>query len=646
MRKIFPVLLTCIAICSNSFSQGKVGINTTSPQAMLHVKDSNVLFTGLFIPPLIPGNPPASGQGVRMMWYPDKAAFRAGFVTGTEWDKDNIGYYSTALGTNTIASGTTSIAAGYATRSSGYISAAFGNGTTASGDYSTSVGNLTIAKPFASVALGQFNDTTTVSSGSWDLSDPVFIIGNGSAFNARNNAITVLKNGKTGINTSTPQAMLHVKDSSVLFTGNFSLPITPGNTPVSGQGVRMLWYPDKAAFRAGSVFNSQWDKEFIGNYSFASGNTTMASGIASTAMGQNSVAAGNYSMAMGFTGTAAMGNFSIAMGHGAIAYGSASIALGDNTIAGGITSIAMGTSTNASGDYSTSMGSNTIASGDYSIALGGYTIASGTTSTAFGASTIARGTLSTTMGRNTIAKPFASFVLGQFNDTTVVSSIDWNSLDPVFVIGNGTDLASSNAFTVLKNAKTGINIEYPLAGLHIKGVESSFDAHIRLETAGGGTDYANILYDGNMKFKTFTAGDEYQWRNSANNTTMTLEDAGNLYIDGNLGVGTTSPGAKMKVNGSTVLGTNGTALTEIIKMTITKDIASVALNSSNPETFLVANCALASTVYVSPASPLTNGLIIAFARVSVAGTVEVTFTNTTGAAINMPSMDYYITVIR
>lgn len=639
MRKFFPLLLTCLIVNNNAFSQGKVGINTTTPQALLHVKDSSVLFSGLLLPLVTPGNPPANGQGVRMMWYPDKAAFRAGFVTGAEWDKDNIGYYSTALGTNTIASGTTSIAAGYATKSSGYISTAFGNGTTASGDYSTSVGNLTIAKPFASVALGQFNDTSSISSGSWNLLDPVFIIGNGITGNARNNAMTVLKNantgintanpqallhivrigtsggpfngnavavlesnqhsyiqfsqtndkesgflsgnnlttirsallfgadssimfrtggnntrmminktGKVGINTTTPQAMLHVKDSSVLFTGAATLPGTAGNPPVIGAGVRMMWYPDKAAFRVGMVSAASWDKDSIGDYSFAAGNNTKAKGN---------------------------------------------------------NSVAFGVETNASGDYST------------------------------------------TLGRITMAKPFSSVVLGQYNDTSSISSTSWNLLDPVFIIGNGTaDNARSNAMTVLKNAKTGINIGNPLAGLHIKGIESTFDAHIRLETAGGGTDYANILYDGNMKFKTFTAGDEYQWRNSANNTTMTLEDAGNLYIDGNLGVGTTSPGAKMKVNGTTILGTNGTALTEIIKLTVTKDIAAVALNSSNPETFAVANCALTSTVYVSPASPLTNGLIIAFARVSVAGTVEVTFTNTTGAIINMPSMDYYITVIR
>src|SRR2546428_8489714 len=41
---------------------------------------------------------PATGTGTRMMWYPGKAAFRAGYVGGTEWEDANVGIYSTAMG--------------------------------------------------------------------------------------------------------------------------------------------------------------------------------------------------------------------------------------------------------------------------------------------------------------------------------------------------------------------------------------------------------------------------------------------------------------------------------------------------------------------------------------------------------------------
>lgn len=56
------------------------------------------------------GTASSLGQGTRMMWYPKKAAFRAGYVNGTQWDDDNIGVFSTALGNKSIASGNISIA--------------------------------------------------------------------------------------------------------------------------------------------------------------------------------------------------------------------------------------------------------------------------------------------------------------------------------------------------------------------------------------------------------------------------------------------------------------------------------------------------------------------------------------------------------
>ena len=51
-----------------------------------------------------------------MLWYPAFAAFRAGQVTGTQWDSTssapNVGPYSAAFGYNTVASGNSSFAWG------------------------------------------------------------------------------------------------------------------------------------------------------------------------------------------------------------------------------------------------------------------------------------------------------------------------------------------------------------------------------------------------------------------------------------------------------------------------------------------------------------------------------------------------------
>ena len=204
----------------------------------------------------------------------------------------------------------------------------------------------------------------------------------------------------------------------------------------------------------------------------------------------------------------------------------------------------MGFRTTALGPAATAMGWETTASGNYSTAMGQSTEASSWNSTSMGQSTEASGVSSTSMGFQTLARAYASLSLGRYNDSIAGSNpTTWVEADPLFIIGNGTSTNNrKNAVTILKNAKTGINTSTPEAGLHIKGIDASWNSHIRLETAGGG-DYGNILYDGNMKFRNFGAGDEYQWRNSAGNTRMTLFDNVDLTIAGTL---TTGSDARLK----------------------------------------------------------------------------------------------------
>jgi hypothetical protein len=116
------------------------------------------------------GNLSLSGAGTRMFWYPGKAAFRAGSITGTAWNDSNIGDYSVAFGLDTMASGYASTASGWqtsasgvystamgaATTASGFLSTAMGQQTSASGEDSTAMGRLTSASDYASTAMGAF----------------------------------------------------------------------------------------------------------------------------------------------------------------------------------------------------------------------------------------------------------------------------------------------------------------------------------------------------------------------------------------------------------------------------------------------------------------------------------------------------------
>ena len=98
------------------------------------------------------------------------------------------------------------------------------------------------------------------------------------------------------------------------------------------------------------------------------------------------------------------------------------------------------------GDYSTALGRNTTATGDFSVAF----------------------------GLNSTAQSYGSLVIGSYNILSGTTN-NWVTTEPIFVIGNGTDTSNrSNAFTVLKNGKTGIGANNPQSPLHID-LSTSFD---------------------------------------------------------------------------------------------------------------------------------------------------------------------------
>nr|NQU92447.1 hypothetical protein [Bacteroidota bacterium] len=79
-----------------------------------------------------------------------------------------------------------------------------------------------------------------------------------------------------GIRTSTPEFKLTLdNDGGILAKGTYGSGATLTST---GMGSKMIWYPRKAAFRAGWQLGSEWNDAMIGNYSIALGATTEASG--------------------------------------------------------------------------------------------------------------------------------------------------------------------------------------------------------------------------------------------------------------------------------------------------------------------------------------------------------------------------------
>jgi hypothetical protein len=98
----------------------------------------------------------ALGAGTRMMWYPPKGAFRAGGISGTQWDTALIGDYSVAIGQDVRASASNAMAFGLRSTAAQQSSFAAGEDNTASGA--------------ASVALG-YHAHTNARQGSFVFSD-------------------------------------------------------------------------------------------------------------------------------------------------------------------------------------------------------------------------------------------------------------------------------------------------------------------------------------------------------------------------------------------------------------------------------------------------------------------------------------------
>lgn len=113
--------------------------------------------------------------------------------------------------------------------------------------------------------------------------------------------------------------------------------IGSGSIPMEGAGSRLMWYPAKAALRAGyvgSLFPDRWDDANIGRYSVAMGAHTRAAGHASVALGWNLIADGQYSQAFGAV-SVAKGEASTAMGWFARANHDGSFVYGDRTTGSG-----------------------------------------------------------------------------------------------------------------------------------------------------------------------------------------------------------------------------------------------------------------------------------------------------------------------
>lgn len=346
--------------------------------------------------------------------------------------------------------------------------------------------------------------------------------------NLDGDVLAVRSSGNLGIGSTGPSFRLTLDEtpSGIADGGIFATGIYGAGTALAhtGEGTKFIWYPPKSAFRAGYVDDDQWDDANIGNYSVALGYNATALGLSSTsfsggiasgdyslAIGEDSQSAGDMSTSIGLRVTSAesgtttlgmdstaSGLLSTSMGNNNASLGAYSVSLGFSNIANSTGSMAIGNSCTVTGDYSAAFGeSNKIEGASHSIVMGkdsvldaaaNYSVSIGHGNTVYGVGATALGSFVTATGDYSFvaggpgldAQAFASAAFGRYNviyGGAGVNSSAYNATDPILVIGNGTAVTRSNAFTIRKNANVAIGSDDP-AGyrLRVYGGDANIDA--------------------------------------------------------------------------------------------------------------------------------------------------------------------------
>lgn len=139
--------------------------------------------------------------------------------------------------------------------------------------------------------------------------------------------------------------------------GTLGIGIVPATGNYSN-GVRMMWYPFRGVFRAGSPGPSgstTWDDANLGFYSWAGGVNTRASQYATFAFGDGSEATASYAFSVG-ANSEVSGSNGVGMGYQAFCAGTSCVALGYVPHANGIGSVALGFRSTADANYSVAIG--------------------------------------------------------------------------------------------------------------------------------------------------------------------------------------------------------------------------------------------------------------------------------------------------